>query len=156
MRTTPLKLAAAATTLAVGLGLGLVGTASADTSTAAQPSATADSAEAPASLSGCPGAALCLWRDSGFSGTQWTWRYGSHPHNQWLYVGSGANDQASSIYNNRGEVSGVAKNFPATSPDAYCEPTHSVVRNLAGINWPDGTPENDSISSVDLFTATAC
>lgn len=108
----------------------------------------------PLAISQCPQYSLCLWRDAGYDGTMWHWTNSASPKNTWISVNTegntGANDQASSLYNDRDDYSGVAKNYPATSPDGYFEVPGNQINNLAGLYWPDGTKENDSISSIDI------
>jgi hypothetical protein len=110
----------------------------------------------PSPLSACPGSTLCLWLGSQFSGTLWEWPFGTFPHNRFVSVGSGPNDKASSFYNNRTDASEVAKNFPVSEPDVFCLTSQAVNSNFSGELWPDGSGFNDSVSSIDLATETAC
>jgi hypothetical protein len=106
----------------------------------------------------CPGHTLCTYQNanynnSGASGTQWNFPYNSSPHLVWFYVGAAANDQISSLYNNRGWVSYVAKACPAGS-DNYAFGGGARVANFASWSWPDGTGVNDSISALAFGTST--
>lgn len=109
----------------------------------------------PAVIGNCPQYSLCLWQNSGYSGNMWFWSNSLYRHNVWIWVGGSANDQASSLYNDRVDVSGVAKNYPANSPDIYYESRSNQIDNLANAVWPDLSSENDSISSIDLTTSTS-
>ena len=147
-------------TLAVAATLASLGAAQASAARAAPQSerlaartATADTFE-PESLSQCPQYSLCLWRNVGFGGTLWYWSNSQHAHNVWIYVGGGANDQASSLYNDRDDWSEVAKNYPANQPDINLESPGSYEGNLVALDWPDGSDMNDSISSIDLTTSS--
>lgn len=119
-------------------------------------------ADTPASLSQCPQYSLCLWAASGYSSTFWHWTNSGTAHNTWVPLTSSENDKASSLYNDRDDWSGVAKAYPECQPnhnptycdDYYLEPPGNQISNFSGLTWPDGTSENDSISSVNLTTAS--
>jgi hypothetical protein len=110
----------------------------------------ASSAGALASLSGCGSHSFCMWRNSGYSGTQWSYNYNTRPHDRLFYAGNGANNKASSFYNNRGFRTFITKNFPTNGIAAACVEPGSRVPNLAGKHWQNGTKINDSISGVEL------
>jgi len=104
---------------------------------------------------GCAAHSLCMWVNAGFSGTKFQKTFGDVPSDTWLFVGSvnGStfNDKASSLDNNRGFASGIAKNAPANLPDAFCFKGGVTISNFAGGFWPDGfSPLNDSVSSYLL------
>jgi Peptidase inhibitor family I36 len=116
--------------------------------------ARAGAAARPDSLSSCGAHTLCLWENSGYSGTQWSYAYADYAHDSWIYVGAAANDQASSLYNNRGDYSDISKNSPPSSngqTQACVQPGDSV-SDLANYEWTNGTAMNDSISAFDLTT----
>jgi len=106
----------------------------------------------------CPNATLCTYQNkdynnNGTSGTQWNFPYNSTPHLQWVWIGSSANDQISSLNNNRAWVSYVNKNCPATNQThAWAGAAHPT--NLANWTWPNGTSMNDSISAIALGTSS--
>jgi Peptidase inhibitor family I36 len=146
-------------------GLGAGGTAQASTvhasiaKAAIQPGSQAHrtaaaSTSVPAVIGNCPQYSLCLWQNSSYTGNMWFWSNSMYRHNVWIWVGGSANDQASSLYNDRVDISGVAKNYPANSPDIYYESRANQIDNLANAVWPDYTSENDSISSIDLTTSS--
>lgn len=95
----------------------------------------------------CASGDLCTWQNSGESGTQWNYRPNSgQPAGYWWYVGSGANDQISSIHNAYKYRALVAKNCPADAQNTYLTPG-GTASNLANNKWPNGTGMNDSISA---------
>jgi hypothetical protein len=108
------------------------------------------------SLPSCPTSTLCTFQNSGYGGTRWNFPWSSHPHGQWFYTGSAANDQISSLYNHRGWVSDFSKNCPADSNAVYIlgEGHVSNLNNGSSSNtWQDGTSVNDSISAIALWTS---
>lgn len=144
MRTrAPVRLAVTAAALATGLSLAATGAAQA--SAARQPTTPADQLT-------CPASTFCMWTNANFTGS----RFDFHgPLNTWIYVGPTADNRASSLDNNRGEVTWVAKNvLPST--ERVCLRPHQAVANLATVSWPDGTSMNKSISETYLSTATVC
>ncbi len=94
---------------------------------------------------------LCLWHDSGYSGTMWFFDQRIYSHNRWHYVGDAANDKASSLYNKRVNGTLISKNMPPTSPDQVCVVEQGAYNNLANNSWPDGSSANDSISGFNLL-----
>jgi len=99
---------------------------------------------------GCSDHSLCMWVNSGFSGTKFTRTFGTVSSDTWHFVGTAFNDQASSLDNNRGFASGIAKNAPANLPDALCFVGGTTISNFANDAWPDNSPLNDSVSSYLL------
>ncbi len=100
-----------------------------------------------------------MWLNSGNSGTQWEWPFSTTVHNTWVFVGSGPNDKASSYYNNRTDASRIGRNFPVVNDDEaqQCVAPQAVVTNLTSHTWFGGSStQNDSISSIELTTATSC
>jgi len=114
------------------------------------------SSTAAAAAPSCPGATLCTFRAANYGGTRWTYAYASRPHGVWFFVGSGANDQISSIYNHRAWTSYFAKNCPADGNwNVMAGGTLIPNLNDGQHHWQDGSNANDSISSVALGTSTA-
>jgi Peptidase inhibitor family I36 len=105
-------------------------------------------------LPSCPASTLCTFQNYNYGGTRWDYAYSSHPHNQWFYVGSAANDQITSFYNNREYASDFAENCPADN-NAYYWTGGGHVSNLNNehYHWPDGNNMNDSISAIALSTS---
>jgi hypothetical protein len=137
---------------AVALALGGL---SATPAAASQPTMAAVSNSAAQPLVGsCASASLCLWRDSGWGGTRWTFTFGHYTSNAWIYVGNGANDQASSLFNNRAWVSGIAADLPVQTNGWACVRGGSSAENLQNFSWRKGVNMNDSISAFDLSTGT--
>jgi len=111
------------------------------------------SAEALA-MSDCPAASFCLWRDTGFSNTRWTYHYGSYTHNAWHYVGAAANDQASSLYNHRARMTKISKDVNVHDNYA-CDYAGYWNGDLPAF-WfgPTGRyPQDNQISAFDMKTA---
>lgn len=119
--------------------------AEASTQAAARPAA-------PAQISNCPQYSLCLWQNSGYGGNMWAWENSKFPKDTDIWVGGSANDQASSYFNDRDDISGIAKNYPVKSGDRDYQSLSSGAEayNLAGQDWPDGSGMNDSVSSIQL------
>lgn len=124
---------------------------------ALQPGASTASDIGPLSLANCSGTGqnLCLWKDSNYSGGMWYFNTGEWGSNVWRYVGDAANDQASSVYNNRSYVSYLAKDSPPGA-NTVCLPVQWATSNLSSFGWPDGSNMNDSVSAFDLLTITNC
>jgi hypothetical protein len=106
----------------------------------------------------CPSATLCTYQNSdynnnGASGTQWNFPYNSTPHLQWVWIGSSANDQISSLHNNRAWISYVNKDCPASN-QSYAWAGGSAPKNLQNWSWPNGNNMNDSISAIALGTSS--
>ena len=157
----------------IGIGIGLVttvallgllvgpagaaGRAQSPPNIALQPGASTFGEVSPLSLSNCTGGGpiLCLWKDSNYSGGMWFYDTGEWGSNTWNYVGSAANDQASSVYNNRSGVSYLAKDSPPGA-NTVCLPVQWATSNLANFAWPDGSNMNDSVSAFDLLNITNC
>ncbi len=149
-------LAVAAAAVAVpALTLALSGAAQAGTLGAAHRTSTAVAA---VTTPNCPNATLCAYQNkdynnNGASGTQWNYPYNSTPHLQWVWIGSSANDQFSSLNNNRAWVSYVNKSCPAgNQTHAWAGGAHPS--NLQNWTWPDGTNMNDTISAIALGTSS--
>jgi Peptidase inhibitor family I36 len=91
---------------------------------------------------------LCTWQNSNYGGTQWNFGIGGEGY--WWYVGDGANDQISSIYNHTGGWKAwVDKDCPAGGQYTWIG-NGSQAPNLANNKWPNGTTMNDSISAFGL------
>jgi peptidase inhibitor family I36 len=113
------------------------------------------SAPAAATLPSCPTSTLCTFQNSGYTGTRWNFAYASEPHGTWFFVGSGANDQISSYYNNRAWISYFAKNCRVDDLWTYSFGGVAVSNLNDGLhNWPNGTTGNDSISAIALGTSS--
>jgi hypothetical protein len=154
------KLGAVAKILIVMMVLATAAVATASTASAATTSApvvTAVQSDTTATDShGCPAHSLCLWVNSGFQGGLFFKTFGSVQSNVWLFT-SGFNDVASSLDNNRGDESGIDKDFPASLPNFFCFRGGKTISNFAGQGWPDGTSLNDSVSSFQLSSSsTSC
>lgn len=125
---------------------------------------TVPSVAAQASQSQCPAHSFCMWQNYDYnnevSGTFWYRTYGSVTNYAWHFVGNatngtGFNDQATSLWNNRAYDVGVNKDYnPVSGTDRYCYGGGTALSNLVTRNWPDGSPENDSISAF-WFSATS-
>lgn len=104
----------------------------------------------------CPSATLCTWRDSGYRNTRWAFAYSNRPHGRWFFVGSGANDRISSLFNHRAWTSYAALNCPADTVNWTHFPGGGKVFNFADgrHSFPNGHSMNDSISAVALGTST--
>jgi hypothetical protein len=109
------------------------------------------------SYTSCPSSAFCMWKDAYFGGTQWTYSINSYPQNTWFYVGSGANDQASSFYNHRVHSTYINQNYPANGGQA-CIPSEIIYENLFELAWGGGYGgnANDSISAIYLANWNPC
>jgi hypothetical protein len=106
----------------------------------------------------CPASTFCMWQDHGYGdigGTSYFYGYASRPHNVWFFVGTGANDQASSFYSNRAWTTAFAKDFNSnpTQGQWACALGHSRVGDLANERWLDGSGMNDSISALYFWTS---
>lgn len=117
------------------------------------------SAPAQAAQSNGPAHSFCIWQNYDYNNEVsvhfWYYTYGNFQNYAWNYVGGNANDQASSLWNNREFDLGVNKDFnPPSGTDRYCYGGGTAISNLATRNWPDSTSENDSISAF-WFSATA-
>jgi Peptidase inhibitor family I36 len=122
------------------------------------PTATSPTPQAgvkPDGLGSCPSSAFCMWENNAYGGTQWTYSINSYPQNSWFYVGSGANDHASSYYNDRVHSTYINQNYPANGGQA-CLPAGSTNENLGNFDWPNGQGANDSISAIYLANWNPC
>lgn len=125
---------------------------------AVQPAATPASTwrdTTPAPARPCPAHALCLRDGVGFTGHRWDFPLGSTYHyNHWYYVGTGTDNKASSLFNNRGFCTLVSKNRPrnghVTGPTAIIPPGVRLA-DLRQHRWPDNTSGNNSISGFNLL-----
>jgi hypothetical protein len=127
--------------------------------------ASVGAAPASAAMSDCPNQYLCLWQNTNYSGTAWRWSTDTIPGDTIHALGTSDN-QASSVYNHRGNVSDVFKASSWTTGwfifcqdgngNNYGYPTYSA--NLANLNWNGGVSGNlnDSISSIELQTGSPC
>jgi hypothetical protein len=97
---------------------------------------------------------LCLWHDSGYSGTLWVEKESTHITNAWYHLGN-AEDQVSSLYNNRTKATYIDKDYPPGG-QTVCLPQQYALSNLKNWAWPNGSNMNDSISSFDLLSVALC
>jgi hypothetical protein len=116
----------------------------------------------------CPPWNTCLYQNYAYNqyngGAQWNYNIWAESENQYHYVGNSANDQTSSILNNRGALTDVYKDWPVSDYSRIiCQGTQAY--NLAsGWAWwyqVPGSPTgnytgnmNDEISSYALNSAT--
>ncbi|HEX4805059.1 MAG TPA: peptidase inhibitor family I36 protein [Conexibacter sp.] len=105
---------------------------------------------------GCPESSFCMWQNIGFSGTRYTYTIEANNQNKWLYVGSAANDQASSIDSNRVHSTQINKDFNPIGSNGYCLTSGFIEENLTLRRWPDGSNMNDSISAYELRSENPC
>jgi Peptidase inhibitor family I36 len=99
---------------------------------------------------------LCMWHDAGYAGTFWDYPISIYGMDNWNYVGKGANDRASAIYNNRENSTMVSKTYPQ-GHDQACISRLKGYPNLAKFAWPQsGTAMNNSISGFNLLSYNAC
>lgn len=106
---------------------------------------------------GCASSSFCMYQNIGFGGTKWQYTIEANNQNQWLFVGSGANDQASSIVNNRVHSTEVDKDYnPISISNVVCFSGGQQVSLLTERDWPDLTTMNDSISAYDLVSENPC
>ena len=103
----------------------------------------------------CPASTFCLYGGIGLSGTQWAYAYSSNSHNTWLSVGSGANDKAASLHNNRAWTTKVGENYPE-SGGYRCYNGNVQVADLSSVTYvnKNTTELYHTISSYDLNTST--
>lgn len=122
------------------------------------PNALALPADAAACQNYGAGRNFCMWKDAGYQNTMWVWNLNINPNNTWLYVGAARNDQASSLYNYRANVTYVARDNPVGSGPTACILNFYAIPDLNQVFWPNTTMlMGDSISSVDLLNnATQC
>lgn len=151
-----LALAAAVAVPALTLPLVLSGAAQAGTLGAAHRAFTAVPA---VTTPNCPSSTLCTYQNkdynnNGASGTQWNFAYNSTPHLQWVWVGSAANDQISSLHNNRAWISYVNKNCPANN-QSVAFAGGAAPKDLTTWLWPDGSQVNDKISAIAMGTSSS-
>ena len=96
---------------------------------------------------------LCLWRDGDYENTFWSFIPSSW--DRWFYVGDNANDQSSSLYNNRSRCTYVNKDYPP-SGQTIALPQQYAIEHLSNWSWPDGSNMNDSISSYNFLSTSSC
>jgi len=107
-------------------------------------------------------AAFCAWQNAGYSGTFWWYGISFMSEDTWYditYGNAGANDQISSLYNNRTNSTYINKDWlPGPGNNTDCVVSQGVVSDLSGsqYKWPDGSNLNDSISSINLLGYKAC
>jgi hypothetical protein len=110
----------------------------------------------------CVSGQLCLYQNKDLNangGSYWALAYNNYAHDQWIYVGDGANDQTSSFINYRTFSSAVAKNKLDISR-ATCarivgdagQITEFKDYDLSDNVWPDHTKMNDTISAFMLMS----
>lgn len=109
---------------------------------------------------------LCFWHDGGYSGTIYAWAQGTGgagvhqcQSDTWCFIGSAANDQASSYDNHRQHIAWAG--FDNPGPGAYqaCLAVMTGDPHLSSDVWPNSgyTGANDTISSFYLsYAATIC
>ncbi len=105
----------------------------------------------PDAITDCPANRLCLFSGQGYTGT--VWHFGDDPRdNTWVFVGSGVNDKARSVFNNRTNWATVNKDFNPTSPDNWlCLSPGFHSGDLTLEFWGgDGTQVDKSISAYIL------
>lgn len=106
---------------------------------------------APAQAASCGSGQVCLWRDAGHSGTKWTWNGSAS------WVGSGANDQASSYIlgaqNHRSYPYHMFYDNVNYGGSRFYDKKGKGVRNLKQVAYPGGGNWNDKISSHQVATA---
>lgn len=106
-------------------------------------------------LPSCPESSLCLYQNSNLEGTRWSYGISKYSQNEWHYVGSEANDRASSWWNNRVHSSYVSQNYPASGGEECLSP--EVAGEFAGEYWAqNGDSENDSVSAFNLLSYVGC
>ena len=116
----------------------------------------------PAANQVCVSGQLCLYQNKDLNangGSYWAFAYNNYAHDQWIYVGDGANDQTTSFINYRTFSSGIAKNKLDISR-ATCarivgdanQITEYQEYNLSDNVWPDHTKMNDTISAFMLMS----
>lgn len=99
---------------------------------------------------------LCAWHDSGYTGTFWDWKATGSNSYMWNFVGTSANDEASSAYNHRANATLLGKDMPGSAPDIVCAPAEVAYYNFQSDVWPDGSGANDTISSFDFLGSNDC
>lgn len=103
------------------------------------------------SSSQCPQFYICMWNNYNYEGTIWS---ATGRNNEWLYVGGGFNDQASSLWNRRTNATWVDADYPAASR-YVCLGSGWSYPKLGEDKWPqNGTSALDSISSYWLSEST--
>jgi hypothetical protein len=101
----------------------------------------------------CPNATLCLYNNTGYTGTQWNFPYSQWAHLKWHYLGDvAANDKPGSLYNHRAWVSYLAKNCPEDN-QTYAWAGGARPSNLGNWQWPNGTSMYRSASAFALGTS---
>jgi len=141
------RIAALTAALVPALAFAVSGTAPA--ATAAQ----AVSSSPSIALPSCPTSTLCTFASNSYGGTRWNFPYASYPHNVWIYVGSAANDNITSLYNNRTWVSWLDKDCPA-SQYSYPVQGQQSIANLNNGSW-FWDQSNGSIGMNDSTSAFA-
>lgn len=99
-------------------------------------------------LPSCASFTLCTFHDSDYQGTRWDYPYFQEPHGTCFYVGNAANDQISSLYNNRENRTDYNKDYPSSVGLFGGVNAGGAYSNLVNQQWPDGSPQNDSISCI--------
>jgi hypothetical protein len=111
---------------------------------------------------------LCFWHDGSYSGTIYAWAQGTGgagvhqcQSDTWCFIGSAANDQASSYDNYRQHIAWAGRDWVNGGPGSAqaCLPVMTGDPHLGSDAWPGGNyyAANDSISSFYLsYAATLC
>jgi hypothetical protein len=139
------------------------------TGLSAAPAAAQPQVIRPATVHNCPSSTLCLYQNKDYNlngGSQWNFAYSNRPHDTWIYVGDAANDQATSLVNNRTFESSFAENKIQIDPGSCAdvegnggnESFSAGPADLSPVRWSDGSKMNDSISAVMLKSSnyTTC
>lgn len=109
-----------------------------------------------AAAGACPESALCLWADAYYEGTRWVYSISQHAQNEWLSVGPGADDKATSDYGNRVHATWLSEEVGASKGWACISP-HGAKEDLLKVMWPqNGENVNNTISGFDLTTRSNC
>jgi Peptidase inhibitor family I36 len=99
----------------------------------------------------CKSSTFCMWQDSSEKGSLYYYPISEYAQDKELYVGSYANDKASSIYNDRVHETIVQENFNVLGGEAVIG-AGKKYENLAGNAYPNnGVNMNDSISAIWLL-----
>jgi hypothetical protein len=116
---------------------------------------------APVTNPSCPLKNFCMWQDANFgknfNTTHYFYDYNNVVHNQWVFVGNNANDQASSFYANKAFTTDIGKDFidAHTAPNQWaCVLGGHSRPDLSNERWPDGSGMNDTISSIFLWESS--
>ena len=115
----------------------------------------------PAVQSACPAYSLCLWQNINFNdnaaGSFWSYSFFTNPDATWDYVGPRAEDQASSLFNNRDLPTVVSDSLRGEGLQQGIAPD-TEYSNLTNNFWPpDYTKSmNDTIASFYFCETDSC